>query len=137
MSYAGDLDPTQAWDLLAQEPDAVLVDVRSEPEWVFVGMPDVATLGKKVVALSWNRWPGGVRNESFVDQLRASGVDGSGPVVFLCRSGVRSRAAAQAATAAGIAPSYNVAEGFEGDLDSQGHRGGTGWKARGLPWRQS
>ena len=58
-------------------------------------------------------------------------------MLFLCRSGVRSIAAAQAATAAGITPAYNITEGFEGPLDDAGHRGGAGWKATGLPWRQS
>ena len=58
-------------------------------------------------------------------------------MVFLCRSGNRSIGAAKAATAAGIEPSYNVLDGFEGDLDDDKHRGGTGWKAVGLPWRQS
>ncbi len=61
----------------------------------------------------------------------------TGPVVFLCRSGNRSIGAAEAATEAGIAPSYNVLDGFEGDLDENKHRGGTGWKAVGLPWKQS
>lgn len=136
MTYAGDLTPSEAWDLLQQEPEAVLVDVRSEAEWMFVGLPDVTALGKKLVTVAWNHWPGG-RNPDFLDQLADAGVDGSGPTVFLCRSGARSRAAAVAATEAGIDPSYNVSEGFEGDLDEHGHRGTTGWRARGLPWRQS
>lgn len=136
MTYAGDLSPTEAWELLQREPGAVLVDVRSEAEWMFVGLPDITPLGKKVVTVAWNHWPGG-RNERFLDELAEAGVDGSGPTLFLCRSGARSAAAAAAATAAGIAPSYNVGEGFEGDLDEHGHRGGSGWRARGLPWRQS
>ena len=68
----------------------------------------------------------------------AAGVTpGERPVVFLCRSGNRSIGAAEAATEAGIAPSYNVLDGFEGDLDEDRHRGATGWKAVGLPWKQS
>ena len=59
------------------------------------------------------------------------------PLVFVCRSGVRSVAAAHAATAAGLGRSYNVIDGFEGGLDAEGHRGTTGWRAAGLPWRQS
>lgn len=137
MSYAGDLTPPEAWTLLQTDPEATLVDVRSEAEWAFVGLPDVTPLGKSVVTVAWNHWPDGTRNESFVDDLRAAGVTGTGPVVFLCRSGARSRAAATAATAAGIAPAYNVSEGFEGDLDEDGHRGRNGWRASGLPWRQS
>lgn len=134
MTYAGDLTPTEAWDLLAREPEAVLVDVRSEAEWMFVGVPDLAELDKKLVMLSWTYWPSGERNPTFAETLAGLGL--TTPVLFICRSGARSRSAAIAATAAGIGPSYNVAEGFEGDLDAEGHRGGSGWRARGLPWRQ-
>jgi len=135
MTYAGDLTPTEAWELLHREPEAALVDVRSEPEWMFVGVPHIADLGRRLVTVSWNHWPGG-RNPTFLEDLAAAGVTG-GPVLFICRSGARSRAAAIAATQAGIAPAYNVSEGFEGDLDEHGHRGGNGWRSRGLPWRQS
>ena len=137
MTYAGDLTPLEAWRLLEQDPEALLVDVRSEAEWAFVGMPDTTPLGRKLVTVAWSHWPGGARNESFVEDLRELGVDGSAPTLFICRSGARSRAAAAAATDAGIAPSYNVAAGFEGDLDEAGHRGRGGWRAAGLPWRQS
>jgi rhodanese-related sulfurtransferase len=137
MTYAGDLSPTEAWALLERDPEAVLVDVRSEAEWIFVGVPDVTDLGKKLVMVSWNHWPGGARNPQFLEELAAAGVAGEGPTLFICRSGARSQAAALAATQAGVAPSYNVSEGFEGDLDGSGHRGSTGWRARGLPWRQS
>jgi rhodanese-related sulfurtransferase len=135
MTYAGELSPTEAWELLDRDPEAVLVDVRSEAEWMFVGVPDITELGKKLVTVSWNLWPSGTGNPDFLQQLAEIGVS-EGPVLFICRSGIRSKAAAQAATAAGIAPSYNVTQGFEGDLDELGHRGGAGWRAAGLPWRQ-
>lgn len=137
MTYAGELTPTEAWELLESDPEAVLVDVRSEAEWMFVGVPDVTGLGKKLVTVSWNHWPSGSRNERFLDQLAASGVSTGAPVLFICRSGARSAAAAAAATAAGITPSYNVSQGFEGDLDAHGRRGFEGWRASGLPWQQS
>ncbi len=130
--YAGDVNSDEAWEMLGQ--GATLVDVRTEAEWKFVGVPDPSSIGRELVAVEWNTATG--RNPSFLDQLRAAGVT-EGPVLFLCRSGQRSISAAQAATAAGIAPSYNIAEGFEGALDGNGHRGVTGWKASGLPWRQS
>lgn len=136
MTYAGDLTPREAWELLERDPDAVLVDVRSEAEWTFVGVPDLTALGKQALGVSWSSWPGGERHPDFVGELRRAGV-GDGPVVFLCRSGARSQAAAAAATDAGLEPAYNVAEGFEGHLDDHGHRGESGWRARGLPWRQS
>ena len=144
MSYAGDITPEEAWKILNDEPQAVLVDCRTDAEWRFVGVPDLTGLGREVVYVEWNRTDGS-RNESFVDDLVAAGVDpavgphatSGRPVVFLCRSGNRSIGAAKAATEAGIAPSYNVLDGFEGDLDENKHRGATGWKAVGLPWKQS
>lgn len=137
MSYAGDLSPQQAWTLLSEQPAAQLVDVRTQAEWVWVGAPDLAELGKETVRIEWSRWPEGGANLAFLDELAAAGVEPGDPVLFLCRSGVRSVAAAQAATAAGYRKAYNVLEGFEGGLDAAGHRGVGGWKASGLNWRQS
>ena len=137
MSYAGDITPEQAWKLLSDNPQAVLVDVRTDAEWRFVGVPDLSSLGRDVVYIEWNSL-NGTRNENFVaDLLEQVPPRADRPVVFLCRSGNRSIGAAEAATEAGIAPSYNVLDGFEGHLDDLGHRGGTGWRAIGLPWKQS
>lgn len=136
MTYAGDITPEEAWTLLSDAPDAVLVDCRTDAEWRFVGVPDLSPLQRDVVFIEWNR-SDGTHNESFVEDLKSAGVTGERPVVFLCRSGNRSIGAAEAATAAGIGPSYNVLDGFEGNLDANRHRGSTGWKAVGLPWRQS
>jgi len=136
VSYAGDITPQQAWDLLRSDPDAVLVDVRTEAEWKYVGVPETSSLGRRTVFVEWVRYPDGVPNPTFVEDLRTAGIDG-GPVIFLCRSGQRSIGAAHAATAAGLTPAYNVLEGFEGALDGEGHRGAEGWRAVGLPWRQS
>jgi rhodanese-related sulfurtransferase len=138
VSYAGDITPEQAWKLLSENREAVLVDVRTDAEWRFVGVPDLSTLGRDVVYIEWNS-AAGARNENFVAELAEQVPTASGdrPVIFLCRSGNRSIGAAEAATEAGIAPSYNVLDGFEGHLDDDGHRGGSGWRAIGLPWRQS
>lgn len=136
MSYAGDITPQESWRILTEHPDAVLVDVRTGAEWKWVGVPDLAGLGREVVFVEWTT--AGGRNENFVEDLIAAGVTpGERPVIFLCRSGNRSIPAAEAATAAGIAPSYNMIDGFEGQLDEHGHRGATGWRAEGLPWKQS
>jgi rhodanese-related sulfurtransferase len=136
-AYAGDITPEEAWKLLSENPEAVLVDVRTDAEWRFVGVPDLSGLGRDVVYIEWNS-VSGTRNESFVaDLLEQVPPRADRPVVFLCRSGNRSIGAAEAATEAGIAPSYNVVDGFEGHLDDVGHRGGTGWRAIGLPWIQS
>jgi len=137
VAYAGDLAPTEAYGLLERDPDAVLVDVRTRAEWAYVGLPDLTGLGKDVVRVEWNRYPDGARNTGFLDELAAAGVEPDRPVVFLCRSGVRSAAAAEAAARAGYPKAYNVTEGFEGPLDADGHRGARGWRAAGLPWRQS
>jgi rhodanese-related sulfurtransferase len=137
VSYAGDITPEEAWKLLSDNPDAVLVDCRTDAEWRFVGVADISDLGRDVVYVEWSR-TNGQHNDRFVQELIDAGISpGERPVVFLCRSGNRSIGAAEAATAAGIAPSYNVLDGFEGNLDASGHRGGSGWRAVGLPWRQS
>jgi len=137
VGYAGDITPEAAWALLKENPEAVLVDVRTSAEWKWVGVPDLTELGRDVVYVEWVR-SNGERNEQFLDELAAAGVTpGERPVVFLCRSGNRSIGSAELATEAGIAPSYNVLDGFEGNLDENGHRGGVGWRAIGLPWRQS
>jgi rhodanese-related sulfurtransferase len=136
VSYAGDITPQESWKLLAENPESVLVDVRTAAEWSWVGVPDLSSLGRQVVFIEWNT--AGGRNQNFVADLIAAGVTpGERPVIFLCRSGNRSIPAAQAATAAGIAPAYNMLEGFEGQLDEHGHRGAAGWRAEGLPWKQS
>ncbi|QCH25845.1 hypothetical protein DSM43276_04131 [Mycobacteroides salmoniphilum] len=141
VGYAGDITPEAAWALLKENPEAVLVDVRTSAEWKWVGVPDLTELGRDVVYIEWVR-SNGERNEQFLDELAAAGVTGpsqgdSRPVVFLCRSGNRSIGSAELATEAGITPSYNVLDGFEGNLDENRHRGGVGWRAIGLPWRQS
>lgn len=134
--YAGDITPTDAWELLTQDADAVLVDVRTDAEWRYVGVPDLRGLGRQAALVEWVSYPSGQANPRFLEQLAAAGVTAGRPVVFLCRSGQRSIGAAQAATAAGYGPAYNVLEGFEGATGPDGHRGHTGWRADGLPWVQ-
>lgn len=120
---------------------AVLVDCRTRPEWSFVGIPDLTALEATAVFAEWQVFPTMAVNAEFAAQLRAGGVvadaDGGRPLLFICRSGVRSKAAAMAMTQAGFAPCYNVSGGFEGPLDDDKHRGGSdGWKAAALPWIQ-
>ncbi|WP_020106028.1 rhodanese-like domain-containing protein [Nocardia sp. 348MFTsu5.1] len=137
MSYAGDLTPQEAWKILTEDPTSVLVDCRTQAEWSYVGVPDLSGVSKKTVFIEWVSFPDGARNTDFVGQLREAGVSDDQQVVFLCRSGQRSIGAAEAATADGVAKAYNVLDGFEGAIDPAGHRGAVGWKATGLPWRQS
>lgn len=136
--YAGDVLPAEAWSKLQSDAAAILIDVRTAPEWSFVGLPDLTSLSKSLLQISWQVYPTMNVNSSFADELRAKDVAPGQPLYFLCRSGARSRAAAIAMTKAGFGPCYNVAGGFEGDLDSGKHRGNSnGWKASGLAWTQS
>lgn len=135
--YAGDVTPEQAWRALKENDEAVLVDVRTQPEWAFVGVPDLREAGKQPLLVQWQVYPSMQKNAQFADELRGAGIKEGQPVYFLCRSGGRSKAAAIAMTAEGFEACYNVAGGFEGDLDSKKHRGTQGgWKAEGLPWLQ-
>ena len=126
--YAGDVPAELAWQWL-QSGEAVLVDVRTDAEREWVGKVPGA------IAVAWKQWPGMAANQNFDEQLRAAVPEGK-KVVLLCRSGVRSVAAAQRATGLGI-EAYNILEGFEGDVDANGQRGRqSGWRKRGLPWNQ-
>jgi rhodanese-related sulfurtransferase len=137
MNYAGDVTPSDTFEALAADDRAVLVDCRTRAEWSYVGAPDLAGIGKTVIPIEWSSFPDGAVNADFITQLEEAGVDRSAPVFFLCRSGVRSVAAASAATAAGWTTAYNISDGFEGPPDESGHRGTkSGWKVAGLPWKQ-
>ena len=131
------VSPGTTWEALKSDPNAQLVDVRTDAEWNFVGVPDLAAAGKQAVLLPWQVYPAMQRNAEFEAQLTTAGFTPEHHIYFLCRSGVRSLAAAEAARAAGFSHVYNVADGFEGPPDRAGHRGMTaGWKAERLPWRQ-
>ena len=135
--YAGDVTPKKAWEMLAKEADAVLIDVRTNAEWGFVGIPDLSELGKELVRVPWQQFPTMELNDDFAGQVTENGVERSSPLLFICRSGQRSQSAALAMTAAGYGPCYNVSDGFEGPPDAERHRGRVaGWKVDGLPWRQ-
>ncbi|MEJ7929048.1 rhodanese-like domain-containing protein [Ramlibacter sp. AN1015] len=126
--YAGDVTPATAHDW-CQRGDAVLVDVRTDAEREWVGFVPGAA------AVAWKHWPGMAFNPDFEAQLRAA-VPAGKKALMMCRSGVRSVAAARRATELGL-EAYNILEGFEGDADAEGHRNTVGgWRRRGLPWRQ-
>jgi rhodanese-related sulfurtransferase len=139
---ADDVSVEEAWQKLAADPRSVLIDVRTQAEWAYVGVPDLASLGKQVVLAEWQGYPSGRVHDDFAQRLTETltqaGADKESDLLFLCRSGVRSLAAARVMVASGFTRSFNVAGGFEGPLDGDHHRGRTqGWKARGLPWVQS
>jgi rhodanese-related sulfurtransferase len=135
--YAGDISPDTAWEVLTDDPSAVLIDVRTDAEWKYVGVPDLRELGKEPVLIPWKHFPEMNLNEDFSEEVAKAGVSRDDTLLLLCRSGQRSAAAAATLTARGCRRCYNSAEGFEGDKDDDGHRGTHGgWKARGLPWVQ-
>lgn len=136
--HAGDLSPNETWDILEKEEAAVMIDVRTDAEFTFIGAPDLSTLGKPVHEVSWILFPNMERNPHFEDAVKEIAPDAETPVLFICRSGQRSAYAAAAMTALGYKRCYNVAEGFEGDKNDDLHRGTlNGWKVRGLPWVQT
>ena len=136
--YTGDVTPKTAWKILGERTDAVLIDVRTRPEWNYVGVPDLASIAKKPALLEWQVFPEMQPNPDFVSALSGAVADKNAPLLFLCRSGARSAAAAKAMTAAGYSTCLNVTDGFEGPLDGQAKRGtSAGWKTAGLPWRQT
>jgi rhodanese-related sulfurtransferase len=132
-----DISPQESYQALKSDSDTILVDVRTDAEWNFVGIPDLSEAGKQPVLIPWQLYPSMQVNGAFIEHLRRAGATPLSKLYFLCRSGARSLAAAQAAQAAGFPNSFNVADGFEGPVDAEGHRGRTtGWKASDLPWRQ-
>ncbi len=136
--YAGNVAPATAWKILSERKDAILIDVRTRAEWSYVGVADLAALDKKPGLLEWQVFPSMQPNPEFVSGLSGGVADKEAPILFLCRSGVRSAAAAKAMTAAGYNNCFNISDGFEGPLDPDAKRGGSaGWKAAGLPWRQT
>lgn len=138
--------PEEAYGILSENENSVLIDVRTRAEWTFVGLPDLGGIGKRVWPVEWVTFPAMTPNPAFLDEIEALvGETGGLPerMLFICRSGARSMMAAKA-----VAGRYagggrtvhctNVAEGFEGDPDAERHRGTlNGWKARGLPWAQN
>ena len=137
-----DVSVKDTWDQLAENANSVLIDVRTQAEWAFVGVPDLSRLEKRVLTIEWQRFPDSQVDARFVEKLEealsklgASKEDST--LFFICRSGARSRSAAEAMAGAGYANCLNVAEGFEGPLNANRHRGSSaGWKAAGLPWAQ-
>ena len=137
MTGVPDIDPRDTWAALESDEQTALVDVRTDAEWNFVGLPDLTKVGKQPVLIPWQVFPSMQVNSHFAEHLRKAGLTPLNKIYFICRSGARSLAAAQAAQAAGFPDVFNVSTGFEGPVDGEGHRGTVaGWKADGLPWKQ-
>lgn len=134
--FLGHLRAAEVWRNLQHQAGAVLVDIRTRAEWSFVGGPDLSSLGRSVIQVEWQTFPGMERNPRFIRELQAQGVTPGRPVYLICRSGIRSQAAAEFLAERGYS-TYNVADGFEGPINENGHRRASGWRAEQLPWKQS
>ena len=142
LGYAGDILAVDAYALLKGDSTSVLIDVRTQAEWTYVGTPDLQAASKTPLFAEWQSYPSMMANANFTarleELLRLEGIERGASLLFLCRSGARSRHAATAMTAAGWAPCFNVSDGFEGPLAETHQRGlVSGWKAGGLPWTQT
>jgi len=137
MPSVPDITPAETWEALRADPDAVLIDVRTDAEWNFVGLPDLSEAAKQPLLIPWQVYSSMQVNGAFAEHLRRAGLTPANKLFFICRSGARSLSAGMAAQAEGFPYAFNVADGFEGPVDAEGHRGKVaGWKADGLPWRQ-
>ena len=131
LTYTGEVTPVEAWTLMQNAPGAVLVDVRSQAEWIWVGRVPNA------IEIEWMHWPERTTNANFLAQLQTQ-VDKEALVLFLCRSAQRSHHAAALAVQHGYTQCYNILEGFEGDRDANQQRGRIGgWRKADLPWIQN
>ncbi|WP_334120439.1 rhodanese-like domain-containing protein [Limnobacter sp.] len=134
LNYLGALTPEEAWNLLNEDENAVLVDVRTDAELDWVG--HVSFSEDRSFHVEWNNYPDGMRTPDFLAQI-ASRVEPHQPVLFICRSGARSHHAATLAAKHGFEFAINVLEGFEGDKNENHQRSSiNGWRFRGLPWEQ-
>ncbi|MFZ6818012.1 rhodanese-like domain-containing protein [Undibacterium sp. Ji22W] len=133
LPYAGAVTPEEAFQLLQDNNQVLLVDVRTNAERDWVGRVQIAEGQHK--AVQWSLYPSGAPNPEFMAQLTAAITDKNTPILFLCRSGVRSRHGAKLATENGYTACYDILQGFEGDKDHHGHRKTVGgWCSADLPW---
>jgi rhodanese-related sulfurtransferase len=137
LPYAGEVTPSIAYEFLRHH-GGLIVDVRTTPEWQFIGVPDLSATPGRLLTISWKTYPTYMINPQFAETLAADeDVTLDTPLFFLCRSGGRSLDAAVAMTAEGYRYCFNVEGGFEGEPDATGQRGRSqGWKAAQLPWKQ-
>ena len=136
-----DVPVEEVWGRLKSDASSALIDVRTRAEWTFVGLPDLKQIGKQILTVEWQTSPDNRIDAAFPERLAivldAAGAKKEVELFFVCRSGVRSRMAAEAMANTGYQRCRNVADGFEGPLDANRHRGRVaGWKAAGLPWVQ-
>jgi len=136
-SYAGEITVKEAWEWMNDNPDAQMIDVRTDAEWGWVGIPDLTSTGKQLHLIQWITHPSNDKNPYFSEQVEHLNIDKKAPILFLCRSGKRSLFAARLMQSLGYTACYNITEGFEGNPNEQKHRSTVnGWKFENLPWLQ-
>ncbi len=134
--YEDDLLPKSCWELLKTN-NTHLVDCRTNPEWQFVGVPDLSSLNKKVILIEWQIFPHMSLNERFHEDIQNQDVNVESNIILICRSGGRSKSAAEYLSSKGYKHCFNCLYGFEGVHDKNDHRGNVnGWKFDNLPWKQ-
>jgi len=127
----------ECYDTLSNCHNAQLIDVRTEPEWDFIGLPDLSGLDKKTICVSWNVYPRMEINKKFLDEIKDHSVSTNDNLFLICRSGQRSHSAANFLLMNGFNKCKNVKDGFEGILNKHNKRSTiNGWKFSNLPWYQ-
>jgi len=127
----------ECFNKLFQISNSYLIDVRTRHEWEFVGVPDLSSLNKTTLFISWHKYPEMNINNSFEAQVVATNIKKHETIFLICRSGTRSFYAANHLLSCGYKRSFNVSDGFEGDKDNLNQRSNiNGWKYNNLPWKQ-
>ena len=131
------IDSRQCFEKLSKEADSYLVDVRTKPEWLFVGLPDLQSLKKKTICVSWHLYPNMEININFETEILKAGINKQHAIFLICRSGNRSSNAAEFLASCGFINCINVKDGFEGEIGPNNQRSTiNGWKYSKLPWKQ-
>jgi len=126
-----------SFQLLKEDKKSYLIDVRTQAEWDFVGVPDLSSINKKTIFISWKLYPDMKINHNFGNEIIHSIINKNDPIFFLCRSGNRSFKAAEYSITLGYTQCINISDGFEGNKDSYNHRAtSNGWKFNQLSWTQ-
>ena len=135
--YVDLINSLDCFKILKEDNGAKLIDVRTQPEWEFVGIPDLSSINKKPIFVSWELYPDMNINNNFKNEIMSSNINKYDLIFFLCRSGNRSLKAAEYLITQGYRKCFNVFDGFEGNKNSKNHRStSNGWKYNQLPWTQ-
>ena len=132
-----EIDLLDCFEILKKNKQSYLIDVRTQPEWQFVGVPDLTSINKKVIFISWQLYPDMRINNDFETEILSFKIKKVDTIFLICRSGKRSSIAAHHLNQLGYRNCFNVSDGFEGVKDINDHRSTLGgWKLKKLPWKQ-